>query len=965
MNLSRRKEFIQMVVITPMTVLFQLIPPLVVTIVYLIFFGKRRNKFVEAFIALMFIRLVSFSFFAIWDGFDNVDSSFDPTLNSNSFFGVVMTEFMFQFVSALQDFLTWVMVSLIAVFFGMGVLAIKLRLQDPLKVRFSNLIRSITRREPETDGYASFGDRLDHITFEGVDMNPLDNIDVRQRTGAWKDYLIIGLATLLPSIGVYLEAGLYRTGSGLWSLNAYINTVLIFLTWIYRFGYASSNRIAKGAGLKLGDRDLGSEMMRGVLGWFFRLNLILTVIFLIRDFGFWEFWHPAYPDILVYYTRGLYFAFWPIVMAILILPLTEDFAVVLYKRTFDALRRARQKISTTSWVAAVRSFVASVSVGAVATAAFVGAVMGVTLHYAWVNAFRLDIYPGQVAIDVITDLLNPAINSESMFTAKVWTLMMLLIPFGTMILTGVLGHLARIQAKGSVEGFAFFAGLTVSVATWILLPGMDYIVNTAPTPGTVDGILFYSLRTIISIPPPGEYLARLAAQFIVNMPVYIFTALFVMYYLDFRRKESKMMIEAPEIPAPPPIEIPSEVDYEFDEDVLVEAPEELIVPDVPEPPATVVSVEEEFGLNLKAGDFGDALLMFLMGLVGSVVAVLIIFTAFPQLDIEAIIWTLLAEIGDPNGLEQVLRFFVETELATSFLILAEHNIVRTFVMMFFGPLFWSALLWYGADKEKSQSDRRLGSASLGIVVILIAMSFAWTYLDMWAGVFVPSTNPWFNPWTFSAELGYRAMVLFGIFFAACILMAVYRWVSGNGVGGLWFPLVLTFFAMEYFAYDDQFTIIALVVLPFIIAGLSKAFGSAEARKEDFLLAYVRFSLMAIAIAEVLSTALFIGGISVIYYMSGANIMTFLSSILPHAIVEIPAFLIAASVSLRIARNLAPDVRTESWDAIPAKTRTLLGDERTWRAFALIVFFLLVSALIEAYITPIVWFMFGGPIPPFP
>ncbi|MHA1962076.1 MAG: stage II sporulation protein M [Candidatus Thorarchaeota archaeon] len=959
-----------MVVLTPMTILFELIPPIVVTIAYLIFFGKRRNKFVEAFIAVMFIRLISFNFFAISMGTANVGGTFDPTLNANSFFGVLLTEFLFQFVSALQDFLTWVMVSLIAVMFGMGVLALKLRLQDPLKMRFSNLIRSITGREPQTDGYSNLGDRLDHVTFEGVDMNPLDKIDVRQRTGAWKDYLIIGLATILPSIAAYMEAGLYDSGGGVYAMNAYLNTILVFLTWIYRFGYPSSNRIAKGAGLKLGDRDLGGEMMGGVLGWFFRLNLGLTGFFLIRDLTLWEVFHPAYPDILNYYILGLFFAFWPIVMAILILPLTEDFAVVLYKRTFETIRRARTKISSVSWGATIKSFLASVSTGAVATAAFVGAVMGVTLHFGWVNSQRLVVFPGQVANDVLGAINTPGINSEAIFTASVWTLMMLLIPFGTMILTGVLGHLVRTQAKGSVEGFAFIAGLVVSVATWFLLPGMDYIINTAPTPGALDGILFHSLRPIISIPPAGEYVARLAAQFVFNLPVYIFTALFIMYYLDFRRRAAEVAITEPDIPAPPPEEIlvapeMAEPDYDIEVALPDEAPVEPIIPDIPEPPAAaLVPPEDEFGLNLKARDFGDATLMFLLGIVGSVVAVLVIFTAFPLLNIESVIWTLLAEIGSPNGLEHVLEVYVLTELATSFLILAEHNLVRTFVMMFFGPLFWSAFLWIGAVKNKEKSDRSLGLGSLVIVIALIAMSFAWTYLDMWSGVFVPSTYFW-DPWTFSAELGIRALVLFGIFFGACLLMAVYRWVSGNGVGGLWFPLVLTFFAMEYFVFDDQFTIIALVVLPFVIAGLSKAFGSAEARKEDFLLAYVRYSLMAIAIAEVLSTALVLGGIGVISYISGENIMTFLASILPHAIVEIPAFLIAAAVSLRIARNLAPDVRSENWDAIPNKTRTLLTDERTWRAFALIIFFLLIAALIEAYITPIVWFMFGGPPPPFP
>jgi uncharacterized membrane protein SpoIIM required for sporulation len=47
------------------------------------------------------------------------------------------------------------------------------------------------------------------------------------------------------------------------------------------------------------------------------------------------------------------------------------------------------------------------------------------------------------------------------------------------------------------------------------------------------------------------------------------------------------------------------------------------------------------------------------------------------------------------------------------------------------------------------------------------------------------------------------------------------------------------------------------------------------------------------------------------------------------------------------------VQSEDWSLLPTQTRALLGDERTWRTFALIVFFLIMAAIIEAYVTPIV------------
>ena len=77
-----------------------------------------------------------------------------------------------------------------------------------------------------------------------------------------------------------------------------------------------------------------------------------------------------------------------------------------------------------------------------------------------------------------------------------------------------------------------------------------------------------------------------------------------------------------------------------------------------------------------------------------------------------------------------------------------------------------------------------------------------------------------------------------------------------------------------------------------------------------------------------------------------------------------AFLMAAAVSFRIAKDLGPSITNEDWDSVPSKTRALISDSRTWRTFALIIFFLLLGALIEAYVTDIVywWVKFGVPPP---
>ena len=189
------------------------------------------------------------------------------------------------------------------------------------------------------------------------------------------------------------------------------------------------------------------------------------------------------------------------------------------------------------------------------------------------------------------------------------------------------------------------------------------------------------------------------------------------------------------------------------------------------------------------------------------------------------------------------------------------------------------------------------------------------------------------------------------------LVALVRSRGGRGTGAWWFPLFIVIFAMEYFVYDDQFTLIALIVLPLFLAAGYKAIG--KGKGEDFIITFIKFSLMSLAIAEVLSTALTLGGIALIELSWGISIWEFLARILPHAIIEIPTFLVAAAASIRIAKNLWPTIEAEDWESVPTKTRALLGDERTWRTYVLIVFFLAIAALIEAFVTPIVFWMALG------
>lgn len=899
--------------ITLLTLMFEFVPPLIVSLVYLLFFGKRKSKFIEAFIILMYLKTVTFFIFNIAISDSGVGGGFNPVIDTRILSWLLLTDMLFQFVTSLQEYMIWVMVSFFAVLFGMVVLAAKLALQDPMKMRFKNLIRSITRREPESDGYAGLMDRVSHITFEGVEPQPLNpEVQARAWRDAWKDYLIIGLATVIPSISIYVDSLpnfiVFKTQPLLYrSPDVYLVNILIFITWIYRFGYPASNRIAKGAGLRLGNRDIGKEMMRGVLGWFFRLNILLSVgIFGYQAYQAFTSGIANIVEILIeYYIRGLMLAVPPIIFAILILPLVEDFAVVLYKKTFDSITQAKSKFSQMSLSGALKNLSAGVGTGLVVTGAFVASVFAITLNYAIKHGLFL-IFPREVDDEFVEGVLYNPVNNIQMTGETIWLLMLLAIPFAMIIVLGILGHYVRQKTEKGVESFALFSGVTLSISTYMIFPGLDYIVGFAMTPADYAGEIFNRLRPFLELPEADQQLARLGSQFIVNLPIFVFSALFILYFLKYRESWRE-------------------------------------------------TIGETAGplLNVHTKDLAQSAVMFFGGLV---LALLGVWGVLFILDNPGLVYSmlqgLLIKIGQPDGLEGVLpptsHFLDRVDPMGWFIIFAEHNLVRTLLMLVIGPIFWSAVLWY-VGVQKSNSEKSIGIWSIVSLFVGGAITYVWTVRDSWM------FNPYDLRWGFAAQLGLRALVVFGVMVLIFGLVALVRSRGGRGIGVWWFPLFITIFTAEYFVYDDQFTIIALIVLPLFLAGGYKLIG--KGRGENFLITFIKFSLMSLAIAEVLSTALTLGGIALIeiqYF--GIGPIEFLARILPHAIVEIPTFLVAAAASIRIAKDLWPTIESEDWASIPSKTRALLGDERTWRTYILIVFFLVIAALIEAFITPIVFWM---------
>ncbi|MEM2142126.1 MAG: hypothetical protein QXQ81_02580 [Candidatus Thorarchaeota archaeon] len=912
----------------------ELLPPVVITLLYVIAFKGGRNRFIEAFLALMYVKSISFFIFSIYMQGLSEPPGFNPDVSPSVLGWVLFLDFLFQFFYCLQEFLTWSMVTLFAVVFGLIVLLLRLAIIEPMRTRLSGLIRIIGRGSSASDDLRTFGERINALRFVGVPDNPLDpDVQSRAWADAWKDYLIIGLATLLPSIPVYMESfGRYVEslvlGPAFIPTSPYVLGVLVFLTWIYRFGYPASNRLAKSAGLKLGNRDLGSEMMRGVLGWFFRLNILVTIGFITIDvfnaLSINVTYHPVYggetvPGIMVlmnYYVLGVMQAAPPILFAIIVMPLVEKFAVVLYKKLFEWVTRDRLAVKDPQ--TAATGVAGSILTGSLTTWAFSGLVLITTLFTADRIGLGLMFDVGIVS-NAVLHILNVPFDNVVTIVPSIWLVILFAAPLSMMLLNGFIGHYVRDRIRGGLELFSLSSGLFASVATYVLFPSLDYTLNPLLNGVRFADIEFTRIRWAFALAPPEQVLYRYAYQFIVNVPIWVSASLLVLYYFEHRRLWRQR-----------------------------------------------VGIATGNLLNVTHTDVKHAVFLFTLGLAASVFMVLLLSALVDPLLVAGLTMSVVQEIGLPEGLESVFVRTV-TELfgfeTGRFMIYLEHNAVRTLIMLLAAPVFWSLVVTIRAAIGR-QSDQvtptestapgpsRTDSPRIPVLVGLVTVIVTGLVVTL-ASL---TTNEPFP--VFSENLAWYAAHGYGIALLVTLVIALVRVFRGESLGHWWFPPVLTVFTMEYFIYDDQFTVIALIVLPGVILALERLLSpsSSGSDQPSPVANYFRYSLMSVAIAEVLSTALWVGGIAVLAGMGLVEpyrIDAYVAGRLTHGIVEIPAFLFAAAASFRIARDMFPLATQGRWSEVPLKTREVLTSGRLWRTFILVMFFLTVAALIEAYVSPLV------------
>ena len=116
-----------------------------------------------------------------------------------------------------------------------------------------------------------------------------------------------------------------------------------------------------------------------------------------------------------------------------------------------------------------------------------------------------------------------------------------------------------------------------------------------------------------------------------------------------------------------------------------------------------------------------------------------------------------------------------------------------------------------------------------------------------------------------------------------------------------------------------------------------------------LVPFVRLSAMALGL-----NAVMLGWLAAVYVRSGLSLALYLAALIPHAIFEIPAMLLAFGVGLYVCGQVTRRLRGNEQTRSITSCLSLMGQTLLLALAPL----LLAAAFVEAYVTPAVaaWFL---------
>jgi hypothetical protein len=222
-----------------------------------------------------------------------------------------------------------------------------------------------------------------------------------------------------------------------------------------------------------------------------------------------------------------------------------------------------------------------------------------------------------------------------------------------------------------------------------------------------------------------------------------------------------------------------------------------------------------------------------------------------------------------------------------------------------------------------------------------------------------------SSWVFFHNMIRFLMTVFAPLLLWVSLVGIWKYWKEKDTGfNIWYVLALVLLAAEALILVDRFTLIAIVVIPLVLAALYRGFYRLVKRtppKTMFRTTLLKISFYSLILSEIYSTAIAIAdrymfalpGATESFYQGGnLGLLSYLLILVPHGLIEIPAAMLAALIGLYVARRMTSkiDEDEKKLNKFLAEGKNLITSGKVWYPILFVAIFFAVAAGIEIYVT---------------
>lgn len=508
---------------TDLTLIFELGPPLIITLFLLLFIRSSIYKRICTTLILVLWASVSVGLLRVfgfgvtgndvWSGWIGSSQGVDE--------GVILAQFglsVFQSVAfILEQLLLWGFVAFFAVIIGSIYLFV-----------------TVLRKKG-----GSLSEKMSKVSFKTTENPLVGKFDV----DGLEKYLIIGLVTM-PSM-VTISLGMSMAGVSVFSIN-----VVYYVLLFYRFSLMAYARIARKADLHIDKEDIGAKYEKRMIGWFTILNLFISAATLGYTLLFTTVPPYALAEITVVELQSL-------LVAILVLPFVEGFAVLFFSRFWRFWARLGTRLRGINGKLALYSVFRGILIGGACFVLFYSILSFVTATTTEFSTgvgpiFNVDGGTGSIydlmkkVMEQFNKLATPSYTPTLppfaiLMLPALWALVAIfLFQFIKVLIGGALTHRGNVAPEYSTVVASIVMGLLI----WWIIPTTNFILQPVPVGIATDTGL--STMTDILVPQPFIGSIFYLYQFVptptdilyilfLDFPIWIFGSLFFAYFFRFRR----------------------------------------------------------------------------------------------------------------------------------------------------------------------------------------------------------------------------------------------------------------------------------------------------------------------------------------------------------------------------------------------------------------------------------------------